>query len=114
MESALKEKRHNTCLEFERNGADDRLRTSEVSLQEIIDGIPGMVVVMSPGGETELANRQILEYLGKSLKELQDRTNRKDKVYHPDDYERALAGWVRAIETGQAVGDDYRLRRADG
>src|SRR5215472_12050339 len=114
METALKDKKPDIGSEYEANGADEGLRTNEAWLQEIIDGIPGMVVVLSPGDEVELANRQILEYLGKSLKELRDGTNSRKKVYHSDDYGRAAAGWVRAIETGQPVEDDYRLRRADG
>jgi PAS domain S-box-containing protein len=33
---------------------------------------------------------------------------------HPDDAERVSRVWSRALETGELVEIDYRLRRADG
>src|SRR5882757_3753121 len=43
------------------------LRVSERSLRLAIDGIAGLVAVLTPNGELEAANRQLFEYFGRSL-----------------------------------------------
>src|ERR1043166_8783575 len=73
-----------------------------------------MVAIMRAGGKIELVNRQILDYFGKTFEELKDWINNDNSIHHPDDYDRAVAGWVHVLEKGQPVDQDYRLRRADG
>jgi PAS domain-containing protein len=50
--------------------AEEALRASETNLRQILDGIPGLVCTLSPTGRIELANRQLLEYFGKTLEEM--------------------------------------------
>jgi len=90
--------------------AEDALRSSERSFRLIVDSIPGLVNTTTAAGEIELANRQLLDYAGKSLQELKD----WQPLVHPDDRARAMTLWSRSVETGQPYDDEHRLRRADG
>ena len=38
--------------------------------RSIVDSIPALVALMTPAGEVELVNRQVLEYFGATLEEL--------------------------------------------
>ena len=49
--------------------AQEALRESERSARSAFDGIAGLVSVLAPNGEVETANRQFLEYFGRSLEE---------------------------------------------
>ena len=44
-------------------GAEDALRESEKSVRRIVDGIPGLVTIMTPEGEVEFVNNQALGIL---------------------------------------------------
>lgn len=56
---------YDTSTDFEdRKHAEQALQTSERTARSFVDSIPGLVVRMTPAGEVELANRQLLEYLG--------------------------------------------------
>jgi len=67
---------------------------------------------MTPAGEVEIANRQVLEYFGATLKELKGWAI-ADTV-HLDDLPDILAAWRGAVETGHPYDAEARLRRADG
>jgi len=88
------------------------LRASEKSLRLIIDTIPGFVCTLSPAGEVELLNRQVLDYFGKTPEDLKNWST-SDAV-HPDDLPRVIDGWRRSVETGQPHDLELRQRRADG
>jgi PAS domain-containing protein len=47
--------------------AQEALRESERSARSALDGIAGLVSILTPNGEVETANRQFLEYFGRSL-----------------------------------------------
>ena len=49
--------------------AENVLRESEKSVRRIVDGIPGLVTIMTPEGEVEFVNNQALEYFGRTLEE---------------------------------------------
>src|SRR6202035_3456373 len=49
----------------ERKRAEDALRDGEQSFGLIVDGIAGLVAIMTSAGEVEGVNRQALEYFGK-------------------------------------------------
>src|SRR5260370_3785161 len=67
---------------------------------------------MNAVGEVELLNRQVLEYFGKTMEELQHWAT-TDAV-HPDDVAGLLAGCTLSVETGNPYGSGARCRRADG
>jgi PAS domain S-box-containing protein len=99
-------------LDEARRRAVEALRQSEERARLMVDSIDGQIMTATPAGEIEFVNQQVLNYFGKSLEELKDwRTN---NAIHPDDFPRALALWVRSVETGEPYQFDERLRRADG
>jgi len=59
------------------------LRESEKTLRLIVDGIAGLVAIMTPEGEVEFVNNQVLKYFGKTLEKLKGWSS-SDAV-HPDD-----------------------------
>jgi PAS domain S-box-containing protein len=82
----------------ERKRAEQILRDSERNARSAIDGIAGLVVVLTPNGELETANRQCLEYFGRSLEWLAN-WGTNDAV-HPEDLPRSLELVKRAIASG--------------
>jgi PAS domain S-box-containing protein len=85
---------------------------TEQRLLQIVDSIPGLVVLLTAEGQVEFVNRKGLEYFGKTLEELKswDTTD----VVPADDVPPALTAWRHSVETGNPYGFDHRLRRADG
>jgi PAS domain S-box-containing protein len=85
---------------------------SEESFRLIVETIPGLIAVMTPAGEVEHVNRQVLEYFGRTLDELK-RWGTSDAV-HQADLPRVKAAWQHAVETGQPYEFEHRIRRSDG
>src|SRR6266478_2986433 len=84
----------------------------EHHFRSVGDDIPGPAYLITPAGEVEIVNRQVLEYFGATLEELKGRAI-ADTV-HPDDRADVVAAWRRAVETGHPYDVEARLRRADG
>jgi PAS domain S-box-containing protein len=91
---------------------DTPFGAGEEAFRLIVETIPGLVAVMTPTGGVEHVNRQVLEYFGRTLEELQ-RWGTTDAV-HPDDLPSVVAAWQHAVETGQPYEFEHRIRRADG
>ena len=96
----------------ERRRAEEALRDREQSLRLILDGIAGLVAIMSATGKVEAVNRQVVDYFGRSAAEMKGWST-SDAV-HPDDLPGAVSAWMHSIETASAYDVDHRLRRADG
>jgi PAS domain S-box-containing protein len=84
----------------------------EHHFRSVGDDIPGLATLMTPAGEVEIANRQVLEYFGATIKELKGWAI-ADTV-HLDDLPDILAAWRGAVESGHPYDAEARLRRADG
>ena len=93
----------------EKKKAEETLRASEQSLRLIVDSIPGMVCNMTSQGEFDLANRQFLEYTGKTVQEMKN----WQAIVHPDDLPIVTSRLNSSLETGCAFDTEVRLRRAD-
>jgi hypothetical protein len=96
----------------ERQRAEEALLESELNSRLILHSIPGLVCTMSPTGEVDRFNPQILEYFGKTPDELK-RWATNDAV-HPDDLPRVVAAFTHSITTGTPYDIEHRCRRADG
>jgi formate hydrogenlyase transcriptional activator len=96
----------------DRKEAEEVLRESEKSVRLIVDGIAGLVAMMTPEGEVEYVNNRVLEYFGKAFNELKGWAS--GDAVHPDDLPKAVTAWRRSVETGDTYDLDQRLRRADG
>ena len=93
-----------TMSTIRRNAAAER------DLGVVLDSIPGLVHTMTPTGEIDFANRQLLDYLGVGLDQLQD----WQPFIHEADRALVIERWKHSIERGEPFGADYRLRRSDG
>ncbi|MGA9996142.1 MAG: PAS domain-containing protein [Pyrinomonadaceae bacterium] len=91
---------------------EDALRARELSWQQIVDNIPGLVATMGAMGEVEFLNRQTLEYFGKTNEELKDWA--LIGAVHPDDLPRVIEERQKSLDAGQVYEVEHRCRRADG
>jgi PAS domain S-box-containing protein len=96
----------------ERHLAEEALLENELNSRLILHSIPGLVCTMSPTGELDRFNPQILEYFGKTPEELKGWAT-SDAV-HPDDLPRVAAAFTHSITTGTPYDIEHRCRRADG
>lgn len=96
----------------ERKRGEQVLRTLHSNLRQMCDTIPGLVCTMSPTGEVELFNRELLEYFGKTAEEMQGWAT-SDAV-HPDDRHLAVEAHTKAVSIGAPWGIEHRCRRFDG
>src|SRR5471032_1282549 len=96
----------------ERHRAEEALLENELNSRLILHSIPGLVCTMSPAGEVDRLNPQILEYFGKTPEELKGWAI-SDAV-HPDDLPRVVAAFTHSITTGTPYDIEHRCRRADG
>ena len=107
----------NTNIEDQKR-IEEQLRRSEASaalerrFRSIVDGLPALVVLMSPDGELEHANRHALEYTGVTLEEM--KAWARNEIIHPDELPGVISNWKASVETGQPYSFEARHRRADG
>ena len=99
-------------LRASRVAGEDWPVPNELTLPQIVDGISALVAVMTPDGAVELVNRQVLDYFGKTLEELQEWAS-TDAV-HPDDLPGVIAVWSQSVHSGEQYGIELRQRGADG
>jgi PAS domain-containing protein len=95
-----------------RQQAEHELREQARESRLIVDSIPGLVALLSPGGELESVNRQAFEYFGQTLDELK-RWGETD-VVHPDDLPHVIEAFTQAIVAGSPYEIVQRFRRFDG
>ena len=94
----------------ERRRTEEVLRANELNFQLTVDSIPGMVHTMTATGGVEFVSRRILNFLGKTLEELNDWA----EVVHPDDRARVIDLWTHSVATGEPFDCENRVRSADG
>ena len=96
----------------ERKCAEEALRESERSARSALDGIAGLVAIMTPNGEVETVNRQCVEYFGRPVEEQKDWVT--TDMVHPEDLPQMLENFKRAIASEIPYHFEQRLRRFDG
>src|SRR5580692_4200061 len=96
----------------ERHRAEEALLENELNSRLILHSIPGLVCTMSPTGEVDRFNPQILDYFGKEPEELKGWAT--NDAVHPDDLPRVVAAFTHSITTGTPYDIEHRCRRADG
>jgi PAS domain S-box-containing protein len=104
---------YGTNIDIEdRKRNEEALRESEQRFHLIVDGIAGLVAIMTRTGEVEVVNRQCLTYFGKTVEELKGWST-SDAV-HPEDLPAVVAAWTHSFGTASDYDVDHRLLRADG
>jgi formate hydrogenlyase transcriptional activator len=97
----------------DRKRAEDEIREQESELRQMLDLTPQVIAVYGPDGDRLYANRVALDYLGRSLEEWRDASDR-DVYFHPDDRKRVLDTFDRAFSSGSVEEMELRLRKGDG
>src|SRR5436190_21059888 len=95
-----------------RERAEAALLESERESRLIVDRIPGLVATLTPAGEVEDVNNQVLEYCGRTLEELKQ-WGTSDTV-HPEDLPRVIAVITQAMASADTHEIEERIRRFDG
>ena len=85
---------------------------TETQLRLIIDTTPALIYSARPDGYIDFFNQQCLEFLGLPFEEISGWE--WTKAIHADDLEPFLAKWRAALETGEPLIAESRVRRADG
>jgi PAS domain S-box-containing protein len=97
----------------ERKRAEEERRRSEMELRQMLDLTPQVVAVYGPNSERLYANRVALDYIGLSLEEWRQASDR-GVYFHPDDQKRVLDSFDRAFSSGCVEEMELRLRKGDG
>jgi PAS domain S-box-containing protein len=96
----------------ERKRAELALRESEREARLIVETIPGMVASLTPAGEVEFVNKELVEYCGQGLDDMKQwGTN---GTVHADDLPHVVDLFTRGITSGEPYDFDMRVRRFDG
>jgi PAS domain S-box-containing protein len=90
----------------------DDLQERERESRLIVDTIPGLVATLTPTGEVEAVNEQVLAYCGRTMDELKQ-WGTSDTV-HPDDLPRAREIISASMTSGEPYEILERIRRFDG
>jgi PAS domain S-box-containing protein len=85
---------------------------SERDSRLIVDTIPGLVAIMTPAGEVDVVNHELVEYCGQPLEEMK-RWGTNGTV-HSDDLPRVIQVFTQAITSGDPYDFEARIRRFDG
>jgi PAS domain S-box-containing protein len=92
--------------------AEETLRASKHDIRYVIDSIPGLVALLTPAGECEAVNRQLLEYCGRTLDEVKFWGT--SATVHADDLPRVVQLFTESITSGDPYDFEVRIRRFDG
>jgi PAS domain S-box-containing protein len=96
----------------EQKRAEAAVRAHEKRLGLIVDGLPTIVILMTPQGEIYQASRYTLEYTGSTVEHL--KAWRTNDLIHPEDRQKVIDAWGNAARTGDPYDLESRHRRADG
>ena len=89
--------------------AEEELANSVGRYRFMTDSVPQIVWTARPDGTIDHFNRRFHEYTGLTVEEL--RQHGWQGTIHPDDQARGTARWQRAVETGETLDDEVRIRR---
>ncbi|WP_129156600.1 MASE1 domain-containing protein [Bosea sp. Tri-44] len=95
------------------------LQQSERSLRDLVETLPVMIDCAAPDGEPVYRSRQLREFLGYELEELDGVGKSRlagtiDTSVHPDDVAGVKENLARSLATGEPFARMLRLQRFDG
>ncbi|HKB68145.1 MAG TPA: sigma-54-dependent Fis family transcriptional regulator [Pyrinomonadaceae bacterium] len=96
--------------------AEAKLRYDERELRQLVDSLPQHVLVLDPKGSILQVNQMLLDYLGRTLKEMQSpgTNGRFKRDLHPEDLERATSERSAGLSGGVPFEIEKRSLRKDG
>ncbi|HEY9604248.1 MAG TPA: PAS domain S-box protein [Allocoleopsis sp.] len=96
----------------ERNQDAAALKVSQQRYRELAEAMPQMVWTADATGVVNYWNQRWYEYTGLSEAESMGLTGAS--TVHPDERDRMLTGWSKAIANEESFEIEYRIRRWDG
>jgi PAS domain S-box-containing protein len=106
-----KAKRNIMCT-MASNAHDSERPGSAPDFQLLIDSVPALIHTSLPDGYLDFFNQSWLEYVGRSLEDLQGW--KWTAAIHPDDVEGIVEEWRASLASGKPLLYEARVRRADG
>src|SRR6266446_1813501 len=96
--------------------AEARLRHDERELRQLVDSLPQHVLVLDAKGSVLQVNRMMLDYLGRTLKDMQSpgTDDRITRDIHPDDVERVQSERSAGLSRGVPFEIEKRSLGQDG
>jgi PAS domain S-box-containing protein len=85
---------------------------SDSLVRSLLETVPVLAWSTMPDGGLCYVNQRVVDYIGRSLKELV-RLGWEDLI-HPDDRDVVVRAWSNGVQTGTAYQVRHRLLRADG
>ncbi|MDX6303426.1 MAG: hypothetical protein QOI77_395 [Blastocatellia bacterium] len=104
---------HIASIAIERALADEALQSNERNLSLIINTIPTHIYVLNTEGAVQYVNQAVMDYTGLSLKDVKQKDYR-DRVIHPEDFERVRAGRAASLRRGAPFSTEQRVLGNDG
>lgn len=103
----------------ERKIAEEALRERERFLWQLVETLPAMIDCAAPNGEPVYRSRQLREFLGYDLEQLDGSGQSRlggtlDVSVHPDDLAGVKDQYAHCLTTGEPYARRHRLRRSDG
>ncbi len=95
------------------------LRERERALCQLVETLPAMIDCAAPDGEPVYRSRQLREFLGYNLEELDGTGESRlagtlEAGVHPDDLAGVQEKYAHSLSTGEPYARRHRLRRFDG
>ncbi|MDR3616802.1 MAG: PAS domain-containing protein [Candidatus Obscuribacterales bacterium] len=88
------------------------LKESEVQFRTLADAIPQIVWTAEPDGSIDFFNRRWFEYTGLSVE--QSLNGGWSLLIHPEDRQKYMDKWEKALSEGSTYEIEFRLKRATG
>ena len=92
--------------------SQERMRQSEERFRFLAETLPSVVWTAAPDGTITYVNQRWLDYCGMTAE--QSAMNWPDLIVHPDDRDRCVAHWTKALREGTPYSIEVRNRRHDG
>lgn len=97
----------------DRKRAEEALRSVERNLDQIINTIPTHIYVLNTEGSVQYVNQAVMHYTGLSVEDVKQEDYR-DRVIHPEDFERVRAGRAASLRRGAPFSTEQRVLGNDG
>jgi PAS domain S-box-containing protein len=109
-QTLIEQMTHLAAVAIEHKRNEGVMRENAHELRQLVDSVPGMILVIDAAGRQEYANKRFLDYAGKTeIKGLDGLA-----LIHPDDQEAINSEWLRSMALGRPLESNSRVMRFDG
>jgi len=97
----------------DRRRTEEALHAGEPYLSQIINTIPAHIYVLNTEGSVQYVNRAVMDYTGLNMEDVRQEDYR-DRVIHPEDFERVRAGRAASLRRTAPFSTEQRVLARDG